>query len=291
MRKFNLFQSRMAAVVTGSAVIVGLGATGAVAADAINSRDVANGSIRGVDIANGTIDRSEIRDNSLGVADLSPFVRNQLFSNERGEVNKLQAQVDDLGAQVQGNNGLRGDVTQLNTEVDTLAAELGESGTLAGHESVDWTVVTNIGGSIVNRKTDLVTVNLRPGTYMVNVDGAFIYPTGTTPHAGTDLYPQLSLWVDANDNGEMNWQTAEGSISPNALMPAMVERHVSVSGSTVLTITEDQVVRADGTVPVKVSAFGYDTSQGTAGAGQLHAAAELNVVEVQLPEVETDTTP
>lgn len=57
----SLFDGGVTAVTAGAAVIVGLGATGAVAAGVIGSGDVRNQSIRAVDIHRGAIGASELR--------------------------------------------------------------------------------------------------------------------------------------------------------------------------------------------------------------------------------------
>lgn len=51
----SILRNRFATVVTGAVVIAGLGATGAVAADAITGEDVVNSSITDVDIKDGTL--------------------------------------------------------------------------------------------------------------------------------------------------------------------------------------------------------------------------------------------
>jgi hypothetical protein len=121
MRKFSLLKSRTAAVVTGSLVVVGLGATGATAANLIDSGDIRNGSIRGVDIANHSIDRSEIRDGSLGFVDLGKGVQNRLRQANGDEIRALDDEIN-------GNNGLRSEVGQLKTDVEALKGAPGYVG-------------------------------------------------------------------------------------------------------------------------------------------------------------------
>ena len=116
MRKFSLLKSRTAAVVTGSLVVVGLGATGATAANLIDSGDIRNGSIRGVDIANHSIDRSEIRDGSLGFADLGRGVQDRLRQANGDEIRALDDEIN-------GNQGLEHRVTALE-EAPQVQAEI-----------------------------------------------------------------------------------------------------------------------------------------------------------------------
>jgi len=49
----SLLNNRIAAVVAGSVIVVGLGATGAVAGTLIGSSDIQDGAVRGVDLSNG----------------------------------------------------------------------------------------------------------------------------------------------------------------------------------------------------------------------------------------------
>jgi hypothetical protein len=49
----SVLNNRITAVLAGSALVVGLGATGAVAGDMIGSGDIRDGSIRGVDLRDG----------------------------------------------------------------------------------------------------------------------------------------------------------------------------------------------------------------------------------------------
>lgn len=80
MRK--LFESRVAAVSVGAAVIVGLGSTGAWAAASIGSDDIRNGGVSTADIRDGGVQKSdvhgdavgshEVKDGTLSVSDLRP---------------------------------------------------------------------------------------------------------------------------------------------------------------------------------------------------------------------------
>ena len=111
MRK--ILHSRVSAVSVGAVLVVGLGASGAVAANMVNSHDIRNQSIRGVDIARGAIDSSELGNqsvraedilrNSIGESELKPnsVGVDQLTgwaSEKVGEVNGLRHRVDALEA-------------------------------------------------------------------------------------------------------------------------------------------------------------------------------------------------
>lgn len=92
MRK--LFESRVAAVSVGAAVIVGLGSTGAWAAATIGSDEIRNGGVSTVDIRDGGVQKSdvhgdavgshEVKDGTLGLSDLRASTRRNL-EGERGE--------------------------------------------------------------------------------------------------------------------------------------------------------------------------------------------------------------
>lgn len=110
-------------------------------------------------------------------------------------------------------------------------------------------ILINIGNSINTNNTNLnVGFDLPAGTYEVTVEGEFIIPlapdttiaqcgAGVAVPDGVDIWPQLSLWIDVNANGTFEWQAGEGDISPNAQMPDCTDRHISVSGTTILTLT------------------------------------------------------
>jgi hypothetical protein len=84
----KIFRSRVAAVATGAAVVVGLGSTGAWAAATIGSDDIRNGGVRTTDIRNGGVHKDdvhrgavgshEVADDSLGLADLRPGAESSL---------------------------------------------------------------------------------------------------------------------------------------------------------------------------------------------------------------------
>jgi hypothetical protein len=220
----SIFRSRATAVVAGAATVVALGATTAVAGDLITSKDVKNNSLTGQDIKNG----------SLGMKDLNDFTTAKI--NKRGP----QGPKGDQGEQ--GEQGPAGDLGLVH---DELAAPV---------------AIEKIGGPINDNATKLGTgVTLAAGTYLVTVDGAFMSDAPAADPA-VNVWPQLSLWIDKNDDGAFRWQE-EGSISPNALMPAIKDRHISTSGSTVITLDKE--------TDVNLLAFGYAADQGSARSGEI----------------------
>lgn len=220
------------AVVVGGAVIVGLGATGAVAGKLVTSAGIANNTIRSIDV----------RDGNLRGVDLS---RESIAS---GHIRNGTIRMGDLSTSVR--DAIAGPATAPADGISGLEAA-----------SLDAPVtIADIGGSINDRNTDLETgLTLPAGRYLVTVDGSFESDTAATTAA--DVYPQLSLWIDRSGDGDFQWQSDEGDISPNALMPTAAKRHIAVSGSTVIELTEATYVGLLG--------FGYDSAQGTARSGEI----------------------
>ncbi len=150
----KLFESRVAAVAVGAAVIVGLGSTSAVAARLIDSDDIRNNSIRSEDINRNAVSSAELGqgavlqrhlDNgAVGINELSAFVQNQV--DDKGEITGLRHRVDALETEVTelGDSGpsntighlLHGTPTQTTTityEFDepVLLSDLTTSGALS----------------------------------------------------------------------------------------------------------------------------------------------------------------
>jgi hypothetical protein len=71
--------SRACAVVAGVGLLLTLGGVGgAVAAALVTSADIKNETIRALDIAPGAVTRSEVRNGTVGVGDLSTYVQREL---------------------------------------------------------------------------------------------------------------------------------------------------------------------------------------------------------------------
>lgn len=123
----------------------------------------------------------------------------------------------------------------------------------------------NIGGPINQNQTPTTaTLDLPAGTYKITVDGAF----SSTEDAAADapvVRPQLTLYYDKDGDSRLDFSTDqavnEGNISPNAVMPPVANRHVTVSGTTVLNV--------DGETPVGLVAFGYADDQSSARSGEI----------------------
>ena len=227
----NLFRSRTAAVVTAAALVVGLGAGTATAGKLVGSKDIAKNAVTSKHIKNGTVKK----------ADLSDGVKKAL---------------DRSGTQGPAGPAGPAGADGADAAVNVTTARLTDS-----------TPIDKIGGPINDNNTNLETgFTLQPGTYVVTVSGAFENNTAAT--TDVNVYPQISLWLDKNKDGAFRWQDGEGDISPNARMSLTQGRHVSVSGTTVITL--------DAETPVGLLAHGYaeDTSDKRSG--------EIDVIDAVL---------
>lgn len=235
----SILKNRIAAVAVGATVVVALGSTGAVAARIIGSADIKDGSIRSIDIANGTLTGADVRDGGLTGDD----IRNS--SVRSADIVDGAVRLADLSPDARA--AFAPPVGTIGVEVATLAAPK---------------AIAHIGGGINANNTDLDTgLTLPAGRYLITVDGAF-ESAQAAADPSVDVYPQLSLWIDRSGDGAFQWQQQEGDISPNALMPAAANRHISVSGTTVVELTEETYVGLLG--------FGYDSAQGTARSGDIN---------------------
>lgn len=260
----------IAVTAAGTMLVIGLGTTGAVADRLIGSAQIKADAVKSKHIDNGAVSSS----------DLSASVRSQLSKagtpGPKGEtgVTGAPGPAGATGAPgAPGSPGAKGD-----------KGDPGAPGAPGANASIVFKraaaasqpLVTNIGGPIKNRYTDLNTsITLQPGTYQLTVNGEFL--NNTALGAEDKVYPQLSIWMDRDNDNEFDWSADpglnEGSISPNALMPTPVGRHISVSGSTVLTLTA--------ATEVQLVAFGYDENQGTAGSGTIRVSrAEIAAFKV-----------
>jgi S-layer homology domain len=129
-----------------------------------------------------------------------------------------------------------------------------------------------IGGPIADNHTPLpgATLSLAAGDYMIEVYGAFEIPgDGGAPECdlfpGVDIWPQLTFWIDQDASGTYNG--GEGLISPNVLMPNCNGRHANVSGQIVISL--------DATTSVGLIAFGYTSTGGTEGTGDIQGGGGL----------------
>ncbi len=250
----NAMRSRTAAVVAGALVVVGLGATTATAGKLVGSKDIAKEAVAS----------KHIKDGSIKKKDLSAGINKALGqSGEQGPAGPAGEQGPAGPAGEQGPAGPAGPAGEQGP-----AGPAGVDGADGADAAVNVTTATlgakvtvaKIGGPINDNNTNLNTgFTLQPGTYVVSVSGAF--ENNTAAASDVAVHPQLSLWLDKDGDGAFRWQDGEGDISPNTLMSKPVGRHVSVSGTTVITLTE--------ATPVGLLAHGYAEDQSSAGSGEI----------------------
>ncbi|WP_110206677.1 collagen-like triple helix repeat-containing protein [Nocardioides daejeonensis] len=224
-------RKNVAAVAAGALIIVGLGATGAVAGQMVGSKQIKDDAVKS----------RHINDGAVKEKDLSKSVQSKLAATgEKGD----KGDKGDAGEQ--GPAGPAGQVEIVTAKLD--GAKL----------------INAIGGSINANYTDLETgIELEAGTYLVTVDGSFFNKAGDL---GADVYPQISVWVENNDVAGFQWQT-DGDISPNALLPQVKDRHIAVSGNTVITLSKK--------TRVGLIAHGYTSTQGAEGSGNIEVDKAL----------------
>jgi hypothetical protein len=128
-------------------------------------------------------------------------------------------------------------------------------------ESFKPVVVDHIGGSFKTNKTKVGEFKLPAGTWMINTS-AFFARTAAGP-AGTR--PQLALRVGATNNA---FGDDYGTILGAEISPA---KDRELTGST---------VKATASTTVEVFAFGYNDDAGSAGSGDITAAADVVAVQV-----------
>jgi hypothetical protein len=222
--------------------------------NSVASGQVVDGSQTGADVKDGSLTGVDVADGSLNSNDLSSALYNLLYavpnnSVTTGKMADGAATEPKLGADVQ---------TKLNDQRQKVYADAITAPV----------VVDKIGGPIAANGTKLTGVDLvlPAGQYIVQVSGQ-IDRTTAAAAPGKQTQPQLSLWFDKNNDDVFEWQTGEGSISPNGLIPDTKDRSVTVNGQTVVTL--------DAATHVKLLAFGYNADTSSAGGGELTVGAAM----------------
>lgn len=194
-------------------------------------------SLRTIDAVPTNIQGWQIKDGTLYGADLNPALIPWFTNTYNNTV---------------GFPALRPDVTRAVNTVNVLAA------------SADPQEIGAIGGPIAANGTQLSPdLVVPPGKYLVTVSGQ-IDRTVAASDPGKATQPQISLWFDNDNDGVFEWQDGEGSISPNGTIPDAKNRSVTVSGTTVVTITEE--------THAKLIGFGYAVDGSGAGSNELTVA-------------------
>ena len=240
-----------------------LGGGTATAASLFTGASVTDGSLTGADIKDGSLKKKDIKTGAVSESRLSKGVRNKLnepSTTVSGSPGAAGAKGDTGAAGSKGDKGDKGPAGILGSLADSLAAPM---------------AIAKIGGPINANNTDLHTgLTLPAGTYIVTVDAAF--ESSQAGDAAVEVYPQVSLWIDRDDNGAFTWQTGEGDISPNAIMPRAANRHISASGLTHVTLTEETYVG--------LVAHGYTSTQGSERSGQINVVrAVIGALPVATP--------
>ncbi|MGY4767968.1 hypothetical protein ACXC9Q_13730 [Kribbella sp. CWNU-51] len=138
------------------------------------------------------------------------------------------------------------------------------NGKLGVSKAFDPVAIAHIGGSFKTGKTKVGEFTLPAGTWLIN-SSAFFARTAAGP-AGTR--PQLALRVGASDTA---FGDDYGTILGAEISPA---KDRELTGSTV------KVVKVTGSTKVEVFAFGYNDDAGSAGSGDITAAADVVAVQV-----------
>jgi hypothetical protein len=159
---------------------------------------------------------------------------------------------DSTVAGPKGDTGAKGEPGDPATDV--LGAGVGKD--------CDPAVIDHIGGSFKTGKTKVCELVLPEGKYLLSASAFFARTAAGV--AGTR--PQLALRVGASDTA---FGTDYGTILGAEISPS---KDRELTGSSV------QVV--DGGVTVEVFAFGYNDDAGSAGSGDITAAAHLSAVRV-----------
>ncbi|MBP2356616.1 hypothetical protein JOF29_007726 [Kribbella aluminosa] len=131
------------------------------------------------------------------------------------------------------------------------------------------TVIKTLGGKYFDGFTELGSFKLQKGTWLVNTSVTFnraaAGAAGSMPQVG------LRIGQDPTAAGDAKWGTDVGTVGGVAISPA---KGHDLFGSTV------KVVMVTAETTVGVYGFGYNQDQGSAGGGEITAAASIVAVQV-----------
>jgi hypothetical protein len=237
------------------------GGGGAYAAAQITSAQIADQTIQSRDIAAAGVGTSEVRDQSLVSGDIAENgvgtseIRNGSITgadiNDTTEKNLKGAKGDPGAPGAPGTDGADGVVEPI-------------------YSASAPKTVTNVGGSFGKapdvRATELATVNLAAGKYVLTAEGFFINNQATTGDT------RMQLAVRVQDGSNAGWGQDLGTCFTGAISTlANRESHCSST----------RVVELDQAAEVKVYAFGYADDQGSADSGAVDAKSFVTVLPVQ----------
>jgi hypothetical protein len=130
-------------------------------------------------------------------------------------------------------------------------------------------MLAHIGGPIRANGTELGTISLRPGTYLISANAMFERTVADTdPTIASDTYPEITLWdgtVWAPDFSNTVGAWLGGPMSRNVFI------NTTASGSAVLKVTSATTLH--------VVAFAYDENRGSEGSLEVNTAS-VSVVQV-----------
>lgn len=244
----KILDSRLTAVVAGAAVVATLGAGAGYAAAQIGSADIINDSIKSVDIQDRTIQKKDLTDATVGK------LRGQ--RGPRGPQGPAGASGGPQGPQgpagPQGPQGPAGPTTIVTmvpmTPTQPAAAPIGK-----------------IGGPFVANSTQVGTLNLAPGTHLVNGDGFF---DSVAPHgAGTRLMLALRGPTSTNDTFGADYGTCFTGV-----FAATADREATCATSRVITLAAPTTIR--------VIAFGYNDDASGDGENAFTVKAYVSALKV-----------
>ncbi|MEQ6900298.1 collagen-like protein [Nocardioides sp. YIM 152588] len=253
--------------VTGSAVLLATlsGVGGAVAANQIGSRDIANGSIRSIDIKDSTIKPQDLAKSTLTSlqAEAAPGAPGE--KGEKGDDGEIGPQGETGPRGPKGDDGATGPAGPQGAQGDP-ASDV--KGGLAAYEASGLTTVTKVGGSF-GKFTESVnatlvdTVGLDAGTYALTADGFFI----TNQSTAGKVRMQLALRVDDGSSWGQDFGTCfTGTVS------TLANREATCSTTRVVEVTEPTTVQ--------VLAFGYQDDQGASESGKVSVASYVTALRV-----------
>jgi hypothetical protein len=128
----------------------------------------------------------------------------------------------------------------------------------------DPVAIAKIGGSFKTNKTKVGEFTLQPGTWLLNSTAFF----ARTAAGAEGTRPQLALRVGASATA---FGTDFGTILGAEISPAK-DRELTGATVKIVTVTKETTV--------DVFAFGYNDDAGTAGSGDITAAASVAAVRV-----------
>ncbi len=237
----RVLDSRVAAIGAGATVLALLAGGAGYAAGQIDSGDVRNESLRGVDIKNG----------SLQAKELSKSAKQNLRGREgpQGPAGPAGPEGPEGPAGPAGADGADG-------------AALADSFSNAQPATID------IGGSFTGRATELGTLDLPAGTYVVNGYGFF--DTVAPDSARTDS-ARLMLALRGPTSAGNPFGDDYGTCFTGAFAPAPADREATCTTARTITLAEQTTIR--------VLAFGYN-DDGSGTDDSFTAFADVSALKV-----------